>query len=101
MFRLASFDLSSRRILVVENEDAIAAMMAEEIRLSGGLAFGPLENVDQAIDWIRQEPRVDCVMLDVRHIAESDVPIISLFGGHGVEVVFVTGFDDWYLAWDS
>jgi DNA-binding NtrC family response regulator len=98
MFRLASFDLSSRRILVVESEDAIAEMMAEEIRQSGGFPLGRIDDVVMALGWIGNGSQVDCVMLDVRQVVDTDVPIVSAFGKQGVEVVFVTGFDDWYLA---
>jgi DNA-binding NtrC family response regulator len=101
MFRLASFDLSGRRILILENEDDIAARMAEEIAASGGLVVGPVQTVESALALIRGHGRVDCVMLDVRLACETALPVVSAFRELSVETVFVTGFDDWFLAHDS
>lgn len=101
MFRLASFDLAGRRILVVEEEDSVAQKMAEEIVQAGGISLGPVTSVTAALDLIPTMSRVDCAMLDVRHIAETELPIITVFRQLAVEVVFVTGFDDWYTSYEN
>ena len=100
MFRLASFDLAGRRILVVEDDDIASALMVREIAQSGGVVMGPVADVEAALALIGTGAGIDCAMLDVRLLAETALPVIRIFQDIGVELVFVTSFDDWFASDD-
>lgn len=97
MFKMADAELRGRRALIVEGEAAIARQMVDDVRRSGGQAVDVLLNVDDALSFVQNNPPPDCLIVDVRQADAWGRPLASVFADYGVAVIFVTGFDDWYL----
>jgi hypothetical protein len=96
MFSLAWQRLSGRRVLVIEADNALAAVMQSAVIDAGGTALGPLQDIDEALCYIATIGRVDCVLLDTSVTASTSRPIPELFRDRQIETVFVTGYDDWF-----
>ncbi|WP_161992875.1 response regulator [Aureimonas leprariae] len=92
-------DLAGKRVLVVEDEYFLATEMAAAVRKAGGTALGPVPDVEAAMAIVEAE-RVDAAVLDVRLGDETSFPVAQALKAKGVQVVFVTGYDDWYLPAD-
>ena len=95
MLRLAAIALHGRRVLTIEPDYELAADMALEIRRSGGLMVGAVPGLTAASAVIDSGLAVDCAMLDTRLADESSDGLDAL-RRHGVELVFVTGYDEWF-----
>ncbi len=89
--RVATEDLTGRRILVVEDE-ALIAMLLED--LLGGLGckvVGPAANVTQALELAARE-RPDAAVLDVNLGKEQVFPVADALQKAGIPFVFITGY---------
>ena len=96
MFTLASQKFFGRRILVIEQDDAIVESMRAAIAGAGGTALGPMNDIDEALFYIATVGRVDCVLIETSVTASTSRPIPELFRDRGVETIFVIGHDDWF-----
>jgi ActR/RegA family two-component response regulator len=70
---------ATRRVLLVEDEYFIAADMARAFAARGVEVVGPVGNLDEAMQVIDVEDRLDGAVLDINL--------------HGVPFVFATGYD--------
>jgi FixJ family two-component response regulator len=96
MLRLMSQKILGRRVLVVEPDGDSAAALRMAVLSQGGLALGPTDSAADALSYIATAGPVDCIMVDTR-LAASIAPFIPEFlKDRGVEVIFVTGHDDWF-----
>ncbi|KAB0679741.1 response regulator [Aureimonas leprariae] len=89
-------ELVGKNVLVVEDEYFLATEMAEAVRQAGGTALGPVPDVEGAMAIIAAA-RVDAAVLDIRLGDETSFPVAAALKAKGVRVVFVTGYDDWFL----
>ena len=96
MFKMADAGLRGRYALIVEDEPGAAAEIVADLRRSGGEELGILHSVAAALRFVQRNPPPDCLILDVRQADALGRPLAEVFKPYGVEVVFVTGFDDWY-----
>jgi two-component SAPR family response regulator len=91
-------DRSSRlrglRILIVEDEYAIAADLAEMVEEIGATALGPVGSVRTALGLIDAEERIDGAVLDVNLGAENVFPVAELLASRHVPFVFATGYGE-------
>jgi CheY-like chemotaxis protein len=84
--------LSSRRVLVVEDEYFLADDMASALQRSGAEVIGPVPTLDQALTVLASGERVDLAVLDINLKGETAFPIADALSRHGVPFVFATGY---------
>lgn len=89
-------DLAGRTVLVVEDEYFLAKETAEAVRRAGGTVLGPVPDVAGAMAIIESQT-VDAAILDIRIGAQTSFPVAAALKANGVPIVFLTGYDDWYL----
>jgi CheY-like chemotaxis protein len=84
-------ELSGRRILVVEDEAAIALDLARLLRDCGAKVIGPVADGEEAIRHVTQT-RIDCAVLDVKLGAGDCGVIAEALSWKLVPFIFVTGY---------
>lgn len=84
--------IRGRRILVVEDEYAIAADLAFNLERAGLQVVGPAGSVRQALTLIESEGALDGALLDVNLGKERAFPIADELAARGVPFVFATGY---------
>jgi CheY-like chemotaxis protein len=84
-------DLSGRRILVVEDEAAIALDLARLLRDYGATVVGPAVDVEEAIRHVARR-RIHCAVLDVKLGPEDCGLVAEALTWNLVPFVFVTGY---------
>ncbi|GGD90737.1 hypothetical protein GCM10011390_06830 [Aureimonas endophytica] len=92
-------DLAGKRVLIVEDEHFLAEEMAQAVRNVGGIVLGPVADVESALRIV-EEGGVDASILDIRLGDDTSFPIASALKETGVPVIFVTGYDDWFIPND-
>ena len=68
--------LNGARVLIVEDDDAVAMVLAERVARSGGTVLGPMATVTEALDLLNSEP-VAAAILDC-HLVDQDVSAVAL-----------------------
>jgi hypothetical protein len=101
MLKMASIDLFGRRAVIVESEADTIARLTEDLAASGGHLVRTFATVEAALGFCRSSRSADCVIIDVAHATTPNRPLTELFAELGIAVVFVTGFDDWFLEDDD
>lgn len=89
-------DETGRAVLVVEDEYFLAKEMAAAVHRAGGSVLGPVPDVARALEIVANQA-VDAAVLDIQLGEEFSFPIATALGEKDVPVVFVTGYDDWFL----
>ncbi|WP_322965047.1 response regulator [Sphingomonas fuzhouensis] len=80
------------RILVVEDEFMLADDLATELGDVGAIVLGPVGTLDQALDLVAAEARIDGAILDVNLGGEAVFPAADLLLARAVPLVFTTGY---------
>lgn len=88
----AAARLDSRRILVAEDEYAIADAIAEVLAEAGAEVLGPAPTVAQALRLATAPGRLDAALLDVNLRREAIWPVVDALRARGVPVVLATGY---------
>lgn len=83
-------------VLVVEDEYFLAKEIAAAVRQAGGSVLGPVPDVARALEIVANRV-VDVAVLDIQLGQEVSFPIATALREKGVQMVFVTGYDDWFL----
>lgn len=84
--------LRGRSILVVEDECVIALDLAASLQDEGAVVLGPVGSVQDAYRCMRDAPRIDAAVLDVRLSGDELVfPIADALRELAVPFVFATG----------
>jgi PAS domain S-box-containing protein len=81
----------SGRVLLVEDETLVAMMMAELLQDIGFDVVGPFGSVAEGISGMERQP-IDAAVLDVNLRGEMVYELADKLMGHGVPIVFVTGY---------
>lgn len=84
-------DLSGRRILVVEDEAAIALDLARLLRDYGATVVGPAADAEEAIRHVARR-RIHCAVLDVKLNGGDCGVVAEALSWNLVPFVFVTGY---------
>ncbi len=90
-------DLKGRRILVVEDEYFFAAEMALAVRNAGGEVLGPVPDLAAALRIVAEDTAIDGALLDISLGEETSFPIAKILKARGIPVLFITGYDSWFL----
>ena len=83
--------LAGKRVLVIEDEAIIAAMIEDMPTELGAVVVGPAGTLAKAVELARREP-IDAGMLDVNIRSEKIDPVIETLRGRGVPFVLATGY---------
>lgn len=81
------------RILVVEDEYMLADELSIELSDADAIVLGPAGTLEDALDLIRSEPRIDGAILDLNLRGEAAFPAADLLVERGVPFIFTTGYD--------
>jgi len=80
-----------RRILVLEDDGLIAAMIGQTLSELGFEVVGPFGRVDEAIAVLDRQP-IDAAILDVNLGGEMAYPVAHLLRARDTPFVFMTGY---------
>ncbi|MBK8210374.1 MAG: response regulator [Rhodospirillales bacterium] len=85
--------LSGRRVLVVEDEYMVAADIARALEDDGANVAGPAGSIQEALELIAAESRIDGAVLDINLRGQLAYPIADALRARGVPFIFATGYD--------
>lgn len=85
--------LPGYRVLLVEDEYFIAMELADLFRRRGAEVVGPVPSVDEALDLIAANARLDGAVLDINLHGEMAYPVADMLVARKVPFVFATGYD--------
>ena len=88
----AAARLNNRRILVAEDEYAIADAIAAVLEDAGVEVLGPVPTVAQALHLATAPGRLDGALLDVNLRRQAIWPVVDALRARGVPVVLATGY---------
>lgn len=84
-------DLAGKRILVVEDEAAIAMLLEDMLEDLGCTIVGPVGNLAEA-DALARADGIDLALLDVNVAGQPIYPVVRTLAERGVPFVFSTGY---------
>jgi DNA-binding LytR/AlgR family response regulator len=82
------------RILVAEDDYFIVAEMVQELIATGAEVVGPIPNVDQALDRLRNVPGIVGAILDINLQGHPVYPLADELRKRNIPFVFATGYDE-------
>jgi CheY-like chemotaxis protein len=86
--------LRGRRLLIVEDDFAIADDLARYLQEAGAQVVGPAGTVEAALDLLESEAAtLDAATLDINLHGERVYPVADALAARGVPFVFMTGYD--------
>ncbi len=88
--------LAGRRILVVEDEATIGALIEDMLKQVGAEVVGPVPRLKSAVEAASAEGRLDGAVLDINLGGETVAPVADRLSERGVPFVFLTGYG-WHL----
>ena len=88
----AAARLDNRRILVAEDEYAIADAVTTVLAGAGAEVLGPVPTVARALHLATAPGRLDGALLDVNLRGEAIWPVVDALRACGVPVVLATGY---------
>jgi CheY-like chemotaxis protein len=89
---MSAGDLTGRRVLVVEDEYAIARELAQVLREAGAIVVGPVPTVQAALAAIDAEAALDVAVLDLNLRGEASYEVADALDRLGVRYVFTSGY---------
>jgi len=95
--------LSSRRILIVEDESLVAMLLETILEDMGCVTVGPISNIEDALALLSSDEAgtLDGALLDVNVAGREVFPVAEVLKARGVPFVFSTGYgqgglpDEW------
>lgn len=84
--------LAHRRVLVVEDEAAVALDLKYTLQAAGCTVVGPLARLDDALRTAAEEP-IDLALLDIGVGGEPVFPVADRLAARAIPFVFLTGYD--------
>jgi CheY-like chemotaxis protein len=87
-----SAKISTKRVLVVEDEYLVAMDMSTYLEAAGAQVVGPASNVNAALE-VLERTELDGAILDVNLHGEMAFPIADALAARGIPFVFMTGYD--------
>jgi CheY-like chemotaxis protein len=84
--------LHGRRILVVEDEYAVAASLGGALESVGTAVVGPVPSVEKALEAIEREPSIDAAIVDVNLGGVMAHAVAASLLARNVPFVFTSGY---------
>jgi CheY-like chemotaxis protein len=91
---MACSSLRGRRVLVVEDEYLIAVALSDHLQAIGSTVIGPVPSVEQALQLIETNRKIDVAILDANLGGVRAYPIADLLQARNIPFVFASGYDD-------
>jgi CheY-like chemotaxis protein len=91
---MASSALRDRRILVVEDEYLIAAMLRDALENIGSVVVGPVPSVEKAMETIASNPGIDAAIVDINLGGVMAYPVADALLARNIPFVFTSGYED-------
>lgn len=85
--------LADRKILLVEDDYLMADALAEALKDTGALVFGPIGTVEDALHSVARLEEIEAVILDVNLVGERAYAVADAVLARDIPMVFVTGYD--------
>lgn len=85
--------LNGLRILIVEDEYLIAADLEAVLQDAGATVFGPVSDLERALEIATADFPLDGAVLDINLQGEMVFPAAAVLAEHNIPVVFVTGYE--------
>ena len=82
------------RILVVEDEYALAQELRRELERVGAVVLGPEPSVSRALARVDGECCIDAAVLDVNLDGEPVFPVAAALAARKAPFMFTTGYQD-------
>jgi CheY-like chemotaxis protein len=86
--------LRGRRVLVVEDETMIAMLVEDMLGDLGCVVVGPAHRLEEALEVVRLEDRIDVALLDVNLAGEPVFTLADALRAKGVPAIFATGYGE-------
>ncbi|MFY7835373.1 MAG: response regulator [Novosphingobium sp.] len=83
--------IEGKRILVVEDEFIVAAMLCDVLEDAGAVPHGPVGRINEAMEAIASGG-IDAVVLDWNLAGEPSLPIAATLAERGIPFVIATGY---------
>jgi CheY-like chemotaxis protein len=84
--------LAGKRILIVEDEALVAAMLQDMLIDLGATVVGPAFTIARSLELAR-EAHIDAAVLDVNVRGERIDPVAAVLRDRRIPVVFATGYN--------
>lgn len=89
---MTSHGLTGRHVLVVEDEALVAMLLETMLQDMGCRVLGPAARVEEALETVAAEARIDAAILDVNVAGRTVYPVAEALAARGVPLVFSTGY---------
>jgi CheY-like chemotaxis protein len=83
--------LEDLKVLIVEDEFLVAALLEDTLSGFGCRVIGPASTVEEGLELIRTE-RIEAAVLDVNIDGEPVFPVADALVAKGVPFIFATGY---------
>lgn len=83
--------LLGKRVLVLEDEAMIAAMVEEMLADLGAVVVGPVGTIERGLSLAHEE-QLDAALLDVNIRSTRVDPVAAVLVSRGIPIVFATGY---------
>ena len=83
--------VAGKRILVVEDEALIAAMVEDMLQDLGAVVVGPASTIEKGLALAGSEA-IDAALLDVNVRDQRIDPVADILTGRGIPMLFATGY---------
>lgn len=85
--------LEGRRILLIEDEYLIATDLVTALENAGAVVFGPVSDLERAMEIVGGRFLLDGAVLDVNLHGEMVYPAAKVLSGYSVPILSVTGYE--------
>jgi CheY-like chemotaxis protein len=85
--------LSSRRILVIEDEYFLAEDIAQALKAHGARVLGPVGELNEATQIVESDVAIDAAVLDINLRDEMVFSLARVLRSRMVPFVFTSGYD--------
>lgn len=89
--QLRSGVLDGARVLIVEDEFMVAALLEDTLQAFGCEVVGPAARIDEALALLERE-EIDAAVLDVNIAGEQVFPVADVLERRGIPFVFATAY---------
>ena len=86
--------LHDQRVLVVEDDYAIALDLCETLSRNGARVVGPIASLEDALAQLDSLGRIDVAVLDINLNGEWVYPLAKELALRTIPFIFATGYDE-------